>query len=172
MIENYNIKTIQWPMPYPLVMTNKFLNFWYHMGNLFSSSNGAKADFFKAKVRTELNRYKISFQVSLSSLSRYLGLKSNLNFPHVKIDEVYDKALTHYTPQPYEGAIVLFGASKRLAGFRDPLYGWGDVATKGVEIFELPVNPHGSLVEPYVGILAKKLEEALDNVTNPARDVG
>ncbi len=172
MIENYNIKTIQWPMPFPLVMTNKFLNFWYHMGNLFSSSNGAKTDFFKAKVRTELNRCKISLQVSLSSLSRYLGLKSNLNFPHVKIDEVYDKALTYYTPQPYEGAIVLFGASKRLAGFRDPLYGWGDVATKGVEIFELPVNPHGSLVEPYVGILAKKLEEALDHVTNPARDGG
>jgi len=170
MIENYNIKTIQWPMPFSLNIANKFLNLWYHMGNLFTGSNEAKMDFLGAKARTEFNRYKISLQVSLSSLGKYFGLKNSLNFPHIRVDEAYDEALLRYTPQVYEGVIVLFGASKRLAGFRDPLYGWGNIATKGVELFELPINPRGSLVEPFVGILAKKLEERLNIVSHFSSD--
>ena len=93
-----------------------------------------------------------------------MGWKNNLNFPHVKVDEAYDEALLDYTPQVYDGVIVIFGASKRLAGFSDPLYGWGDVAAKGVELYELSINPRGSLVEPFVGMLAKKLEERLNLV--------
>ena len=157
-------------MPFSLNMANKFLNLWYHMGNLFTGSNEAKMDFLGAKARTEFNRYKISLQVSLSSLGKYFGLKNSLNFPHIRVDEAYDEALLRYTPQVYEGVIVLFGASKRLAGFRDPLYGWGNIATKGVELFELPINPRGSLVEPFVGILAKKLEERLNIVSHFSSD--
>ena len=162
MIENYNIKTIQWPLPWSLNVANKILNVWYHMGNLLSASNTAKKDFFLTKARTEYDRFKIAFQISLSHLEKKVGFKNTLNYPHVKIDEAYDKALANYTPDTYEGSMILFGAQKRLAGFRDRLYGWGAVAQKGVELYELPMNPRGSLAEPYVSILAQKLRERLD----------
>jgi amino acid adenylation domain-containing protein len=162
MIENFNIKTIKWPLPLSLNMANKFLNIWYHTGNLFTGSNNAKMDFFTIKARTEFNRYKISLQVSMSKLLKKIGLKNSLNFPHVKVDEAYDEALEHYVPLPYDGPIVLFGAKKRFAGLTDRLYGWGDIPKQVVELCELPMNPRGSLSEPFVKILASKLKEMLN----------
>jgi len=171
MIENYNIKTIQWPMPFSLTMKNKVLNLWYHLGNLFTDSNNAKMDFLREKTRIELSRYRVTLQVSLAALMKKLGLNSSLNFPHIKVDKAYDEALILYTPQVYEGEIVLFGARNRLAGFRDPLYGWGHIAAKGVELLELPINPRGSLVEPFVGMLAKKLNERLNHALNLTKEI-
>ena len=40
--------------------------------------------------------------------------------------------------------------------------GWGDLVTGGLDIVELPVNPHAMLVEPYVGELAQALAEKLE----------
>ena len=55
----------------------------------------------------------------------------------------------------------MFVARRRLLGLSDPLYGWGDIPTGGVELYELPVNPRGSLIEPYVEELARKLTEVI-----------
>jgi hypothetical protein len=161
MIENYNIKTIRWPMPLHLTVVNKGLNCWYHVQNLFSKANDAKFAFFKSKVYSEWGRLKISLLVKMSTLSRKCGFSFDLKFPHVRVDEAYDTALAEYTPAKYHGKIVLFGARKRLAGFNDKDYGWECVACQGVETCELPINPRGSLVEPYVRLLANQLGEHL-----------
>lgn len=166
MIENFNVRTIQWPMSRSLTMKNKILNLWYHLGNLFAGSNTAKMDFLRGKARTEFKRLKVSLQISLSSLLKKAGLDNSPNYPHIRIDAAYDEALGHYSPQVYDGKILLFGARSRLAGFSDPLYGWGDIAAKGVELIELPINPRGSLVEPFVAILAKEIEKRLEVARN------
>ncbi len=162
MIENYNIKTINWPMPRHLKTYNLILNIWYHAGNLFARNNEAKFAFFKQKAQIEYSRLKISLQVSLSSLLKKAGVKNTLDFPHIRIDKAYDKALTHYTPQQFQGKIVHFGAKKRLAGFSDPDFGWSRIAGKGIELYELPMNPRASLVEPFVCMLAHQLRKCVD----------
>lgn len=166
MIENFNVKTVEWPQPFQLVMANKFLNFRYHLENLFTSANTQKAAFFKKKAQTEISRYKISVQVALSSLMKTMGFKNSLDFPHVKIDRLYDHALTIYNPRLFKGKIILFGAEKRLAGLTDKLYGWEKIALGGIELHELPCRPRGCLIEPYVRVLADKLKETVGNVTN------
>jgi len=91
-----------------------------------------------------------------------VGVKAGFDFPHVRVNKVYDEALTRYRPKAFEGEMVLFGAQKQLAGFKDPLYGWSDIALKGIELFTLPVKPRGSLVEPYVRNLAQNLRNCMD----------
>jgi thioesterase domain-containing protein/acyl carrier protein len=162
MIENYNIKTIKWPLPYHLRMANGFLNVWYHVANLFASQNNEKFAFFKTKLHTEMSRIKISMLVSFSSLMKALGVRNGLDFPHVRVDRVYDEALTRYQPKEFNGKIVLVGAQRQLAGFKDPLYGWAGIARQAIDLFTLPIKPRGSLVEPYVRILAQTLRNCVD----------
>ena len=40
--------------------------------------------------------------------------------------------------------------------------GWGEVALGGMEIVNLPVNPHGMLVEPFVVHLAREMRRRID----------
>jgi hypothetical protein len=67
-----------------------------------------------------------------------------------------------YEVRPYPEELTVFLAERRLAGFRIPLGGWGKVAQGGLRLFSLPINPRGSLVEPYVGQLAALLRSCLD----------
>jgi hypothetical protein len=58
--------------------------------------------------------------------------------------------------------LAVFLAERHLAGFHDPLGGWGEVAQGGVRLFRLPISPRFSLVEPCVGQLAAILRGCLD----------
>jgi hypothetical protein len=58
-------------------------------------------------------------------------------------------------------------AHRHLAGMGDGLGGWGRVAEGGVRLFILPISPRGSLVEPYVQVLAARLRECLEMADNP-----
>jgi hypothetical protein len=49
---------------------------------------------------------------------------------------------------------------------RDPLNGWEGNVTGGIEIIELPSDPGGIFVEPYVQTLAEKLKEQIDRASS------
>lgn len=163
MIENYNVKTIDWPEPLHIRLANKMLNVRYHAENLLSRGNTAKKVFFKTKFFVELARWKISCQLLLSSFQKKIGMQNRLDFPHVNVAKLYDNALMQYTPGEFPGKMVLFGSRKRLAGLTDKLYGWDGIPTHGIEYHELPIRPRASLTEPYVRILAKKIRTCLDH---------
>jgi len=84
----------------------------------------------------------------------------------LKVDKAYDNALLDYIPKEYPGELILFVAQSRLAGFNDPLFGWGDIVKGGIDIHKIPVNPRGTLVEPYVKILAEKMGTCMNNAQN------
>ena len=161
MIENYNIKAMRWPMPWYLSQYNRALNVAYHVGNLASEHNSDRVGFLRTKAAVEISRIGVSASVMWSRMLSSLGAKRTLGYHHVRISALYDDALIEYTPQQYPGPIHLFVAHRRLAGFTDPLWGWGNVAQGGAKIHEIPVNPRGTLVEPFVKILAQKLNAAL-----------
>ncbi len=47
--------------------------------------------------------------------------------------------------------------------------GWGDLALGGLDIVEMPINPHAMLVEPFVQTLAHELRVRLEpEAANPA----
>lgn len=164
MIENYNVKTIKWPMPLHLRTINRILNIFNHISNLLAHNNEAKFAFFKQKAMIEYSRLKTFLQVLFSSLLIALGIENTLDFPHIRIDSAYEKAMARYTPNKFSGKIILFGAKKRLLGLTDPKYGWSRIAEKGIQLYELPIRPRASLVEPYVRMLAAKLRVRLDEL--------
>lgn len=73
------------------------------------------------------------------------------------VQAINDAAADSYLPKPYGGRIALFKPQVNYKFYPDPKMGWGDLVQGGLDIVELPVNPHAMLVEPYVGMLAEQL---------------
>lgn len=80
-----------------------------------------------------------------------------------------DHAISVYQPTPFAGRLTLFKPKTNYSAYPDPLMGWSAVALGGVELVELPVNPHAMLVEPFVQHLALTLMTKLDEVKLPTR---
>lgn len=68
-----------------------------------------------------------------------------------------------YQPKAYPGRLILFRASRQPLGIHDdPTLGWGGMAAKGLEIYEVP-GYHGAIIhEPLVGVVAAQLKTCLD----------
>jgi thioesterase domain-containing protein len=74
----------------------------------------------------------------------------------------HDRAFVNYVPQPYNGDVLLFRASKQLPGLlEDNSLGWKPVIKGHLEIRELPGHQQNILVEPRVVRLAQELQARL-----------
>jgi amino acid adenylation domain-containing protein len=160
MFENYNIKAIQWPQPTAVKLCNSVLNVHYHMLNLMAA-RGDRWTFFNEKLKVEMMRARISSRAAWAKTIHRLGGGTN-NLHHLKVGKAFDEALTRYEVKPYRGRVALFLACKALMGFNAPKGGWGDVIEEGLEVYTMPINPRGSMVEPHVRNLATKLRILLD----------
>ena len=83
------------------------------------------------------------------------------------LHEAHLQANNDYVPQVYPGRAILFRSSEMLTGWSDwwtvdPQLGWGNVVVGGLEIQEVPGNHMNIFSEPYVGVLAEKLQAYLD----------
>jgi thioesterase domain-containing protein/acyl carrier protein len=70
------------------------------------------------------------------------------------------RALQTYQPQRFPGKITLFRSIEHGKGV---YYGWGELASGGVEVFDVPGNHRGILQEPNVRLLAEKLRACFVN---------
>jgi amino acid adenylation domain-containing protein/FkbM family methyltransferase len=74
------------------------------------------------------------------------------------------EALRYYMPQVYSGRITVIRCSERVPWKEyDPLYGWGKLATEGVEAYEIPGSHTGIYTEPNVAVLVRTLKDILHN---------
>jgi thioesterase domain-containing protein len=72
------------------------------------------------------------------------------------------EARTRYVPQVYSGRIILIRCSTRPSWRdHDPLDGWGNFATEGIEMYEVQGGHATIYREPNVGILARTLNDVL-----------
>jgi amino acid adenylation domain-containing protein len=83
------------------------------------------------------------------------------------VQEMNDHAADIYDPRPYPGVLTLFKPHINYKFYPDPKLGWGDLALGGLDIVEMPFNPHAMLVEPYVELLARELKARLGRLTDP-----
>ena len=77
-----------------------------------------------------------------------------------------DKYAVEPAPAPkhikqVETETTLFKPHINYKFYPDPKMGWSDLALGGLDIVELPVNPHAMLVQPFVQELAARLKERL-----------
>lgn len=69
------------------------------------------------------------------------------------------RAELRYKPRKYPGVITFFQAAAEHE--RDPRNFWGKLTSEGIEIEMVPATHRDILVEPNVGVLAGKLQDAL-----------
>jgi pyochelin synthetase len=86
------------------------------------------------------------------------------------IEDINDRAFLAYKPVVYPGKMTICKPRRNYAFLRDPFNGWGEIAAGGLEVVELPSDPGGIFIEPYVQTLAEKLKQQIDQaVPNNAR---
>jgi thioesterase domain-containing protein len=91
------------------------------------------------------------------------------------VQAAYKQMTINYTPEAYSGRVALFLASDRDAlsnSICDPElvtidanFGWGNLVTGELHIYEVPGDHLGILKEPQVQVLAQKLKACLAEST-------
>lgn len=79
--------------------------------------------------------------------------------------EAHDQAIKDYVYQVYSDHAILFRALDQPEDefwVIDPQLGWGSLVARGLEIQEVPGNHYTMFSEPYVRVLAEKLQACLD----------
>ena len=78
------------------------------------------------------------------------------------IEDINDRAFFAYVPRVYPGKMTICKPQRNYAFLRDPFLGWREVAAGGLDVIELPVDPGGIFIEPYVQTLAQNLKNHID----------
>jgi aspartate racemase len=78
--------------------------------------------------------------------------------------------MAEYDLRPYAGRPILFVARDRgVEEDADPQFGWGGLASDGMEIHEVPGDHNTMFGEPHVQIMAQRLQACLDRAQAVAR---
>ena len=81
------------------------------------------------------------------------------------LEDVNEQAGYAYRPQVYPGKITLFRPRRNYSFLKDRQMGWAGYGAKGLEVVELPVDPGGMFMHPFVRDLAEKLRDCLEDDT-------
>ncbi|MCW8961269.1 MAG: thioesterase domain-containing protein, partial [Ignavibacteriaceae bacterium] len=162
MFETFNNHSIIDKIPSYFGIIHFLQKLYFHLENFFLSSKLGSTNFLKNKVLVEFSRFRVRTTVFYSSILKRMNPSIGLRFHHLEINKVNDKAQADYVPKNYSGQIVLFKPMRDFAGMTDEYFGWGSLAEAGVKIVNVPADPRGMMVNPFVKILAKKLTQEID----------
>jgi FkbH-like protein len=94
----------------------------------------------------------------------------------IPVRTVYLFAENHYRPsRPFNGRLVLFRATAGdgadepyIERYSDPLLGWAQRATKGVQVYDASGGHSSMLQEPHVQTLAEQMQLVIDEALEPS----
>lgn len=133
----------------------------FHMRNFLQADMQGKRLFLLEKANEAGRRIRRHYDIARSQIA--YAIKLRVEKPLVLMEKINDNAAIAYQPAPYSGQVTLFCPRTSYAGYNDPLYGWGNGLTAGVDVQQLSSYPAGMLVEPFVAELAEKLKACLEN---------
>jgi len=143
----------------------------------FHSSNILHLN-FKEQISYLLDKSQIALRRGMERLhirvNHLLGLNPHrdVSGPQQEfIEDINDRAFFAYVPGVYPGKMTLCKPQRNYAFLRDPFHGWREVAAGGLEVIELPVDPGGIFVEPYVQTLAQKLKTQIDQAVASGAEI-
>jgi thioesterase domain-containing protein/acyl carrier protein len=144
----------------------------FHSSNVFQLSLKSQITYLteKSKIafRREIERLRIQI-VHLFKLNPHRDVV--LGTQEEFIEDINDRAFLAYKPVIYPGKMTICKPRRNYAFLRDPFNGWGGIAAGGLEIIELPSDPGGIFLEPYVQTLAQKLKEQIDQTVSSDAEV-
>ena len=143
----------------------------FHLGSFSRLRPGQMMSYVKEKFRVAMDgELAAIFQSDKRGRQISDQAKSEGHVALQNIQSINDYAVGIYRPKSYPGKMTLFKPIKNYAAFPDPLMGWDGIAMDGLEVVELPMNPHAMLVEPFVQQLAEALAVRITPPEKPSTD--
>jgi aspartate racemase len=134
----------------------------FHSVNLFRLGLRKQLIYLAKKMKGACDRELERLLVRLSNLLKMTPLGQARSKSQIFLEHLNEEAHFAYAPDLYPGKLTIFKPQKNYSHLRDAHLGWDGLAAGGLEIIELPVNPGGIFVEPYVQTLAKELKILID----------
>ncbi len=177
LLETYNWANLP-TMSLPVNIRHQLQKIKFHWRNFLLLDSEGKNLFFREKMNELKRRSKLWYGPVLSRISHKSDSNNRQHLLLSRLWQINDQAALSYVPGFYQGKISLFLPVKRYTIHDTPEMMWNKMAEE-IEIHELPVYPAGSLVEPFVCILAEKLKVCINKAletklskekrTNPGR---
>ena len=133
----------------------------FHWGNFIKLSPWTMWKYLREKKRIAGDGGWANIRTERPGTTLQDGVARAESGIEASVQELNDHAADVYDPQPYPGVLTLFKPHINYKFYPDPNLGWKDLALGGLDIVEMPINPHAMLVEPYVEILAQELKTRL-----------
>ncbi len=145
--------------------------------NVFSFRNRAARnlqlgrEYILARVKEKINSLKSMNQERMQKIASKFSPTMDRPVPDVSRDIFFEvataniQALADYVPQVYPFKVTLFRAINQPKGsswYHDAQLGWGELATGGVEIYQVPGDHLSLMAETDVRVLAEKFKVCLN----------
>jgi thioesterase domain-containing protein len=138
----------------------------FHFGNFTKLRPRDMWDYVREKMRVARDGELANLLTSAPGSSSDDGVARAESGVEASVQACNDHAADNYLPTPYAGSLTLFKPQINYKFYPDPKMGWGDLALGGLDMVELPMNPHAMLVEPFVKTLAAELTGRLEKLQN------
>jgi len=162
LFDTYNHNGISQPRSFRERLAYVRQKAYFHWNNLAQLNLPGRAAYISEKLRVARLRETARLLLKLSNISSKMYRRKQETKIKPFLEDVNEQAGYAYTPKRYSGRVTLFKPHRNYSFLSDPQMGWADVAAGGLEIVELPVDPGGMFLDPFVQILAWKLKTVLD----------
>jgi aspartate racemase len=148
----------------PSFLPNFICNFFYWLQDFFNLTPTAQHDFVRRQFRVLKKKIIARFRRAGTKrihLEKYVNT-SDMPEHELSFWRLHLRAGADYVPQKCPGRVTLLRTrSQPLFCSFDPTYGWGDLATEGVDIKIIPGSHENIFVEPDVRSLAQQVKACL-----------
>jgi len=141
----------------------------FHLRNFLLLESKWKLRFIQEKAKVVKSRRKVWYGMILSKLGHRFHQRKGQHLALAQLWKINERAPLSYMPKLYPGRITQFCPIKQYSLYDGPKLGWNKLAAAGVETCELPIYPAGMLVEPFVRLLAEKLQDCIHKALNGAK---
>lgn len=168
MIDTYNFQGVPLQMTVRESLSTTREKLFFHAQNLLQLSLKEQYNYIGKKLKIASHREFERMVIRVSNLFRrgHYGAHG----PDVILEHFNEEAHFAYVAEPYPDDVTIFKPRRTFTLAADPRLGWGDAVTGNLELVELPVNPGGIFMEPYVQTLAEGLKERIDEAVSKCDD--
>ncbi|MCA1993216.1 MAG: AMP-binding protein, partial [Coleofasciculus sp. S288] len=130
-----------------------------HLINFWRTETKDKLNYFMKRVKW----YQLRKEVRKNEYKEHLQKQKVNAIPMLHVLDTNYQASMSYEPKTYPGKVTVFRAMEQSPrSAHDPYMGWGELATGGVESYEIPGSHLNIVEEPNVKFLAEKLSVCLN----------
>ncbi len=161
MIDTYNFHGVPLRMSLSDQIQHAKDKIGFHWTNFARLSLKEEFGYLKKKFKDVCNREIEKMEVRISHWRKVSHHAETGGGQDLMLEQISEAAHFAYVATLYDGRVTIFKPQRNYAFVRDERMGWGDFVTD-LEVIELPVDPGGIFVEPYVKTLAQELKLRID----------